>query len=97
MNDKLPLRSSKRRANGDREHNAVHPDEQLTTTQACEYMILHGVEVNPNILALLRRDGKGPRYLKIGHKVRYTPRFLDRFIESRRPRVIDPAARQRGK
>ena len=81
--DKLPKR---RKTNG--------PDQQLTDKQACEYAAARGVYISTNILKLLRRDDKGPRYLRInGYYIRYTRRFLDPYIEARLPQVIVPAGR----
>jgi hypothetical protein len=90
--EELPKRG-KRQANG--KHNGVDPDQELTPPQAVVYMQERGVQrINTNILTLLRRDGKGPEYLLIdGRWIRYTPRFLDPFIESRKPRLINPAER----
>ncbi len=89
----LPTRR-KKKLNGDR----LNPDEQLTPTQACAYAAEHDVYLNINILTLLRRDGKGPKYLIInGRWVRYTRRYLDPFIKTRLPRVINPAQRMAGR
>ena len=72
--------------------NGFDPDEQLTPRQACAYAAERDVHLNTNILMLLRRDGKGPQYLKInGRWIRYTRRYLDPFIKTRLPRVIRPA------
>lgn len=90
MDGKLPLRRRKRPAKANGKANPLGFDEQLTPAEACRYMAARGVHVNRNILALLRRDGKGPPYLKIGRWVRSTPRFLEDYIEVRKPRLIDP-------
>ena len=72
--------------------NRLDLNEQLTPRQACAYAAEHDVHINTNVLALLRRDGKGPRYLLIdGRWIRYTRRYLDPFIKTRLPRVIKPA------
>ena len=66
----------------------------LTPAQFCAYAKDHGVEITPNALALLRRDGKGPPYFLInGRWILYIPRSADRFIEDRQPRLVDPADR----
>lgn len=84
----------KKKMNG----NGLDPDEQLTPEQACTYAANRGVHITTNILALLRRDGNGPKYWKIdGRWIRYTPRYLDPYIKCRLPRVIDPAARMEGR
>ena len=90
--NKIAKRSKRHNANG--KYNGLDPDEQLTPSQACEYAAEHDVHINTNVLALLRRDGKGPRYLLVdGRWILYTPQFLDPFIEARKPRVIDPTDR----
>lgn len=89
----MSKRSKRRKANG--KYNGLDPDEQLTPRQACAYAAERDVHLNTNILTLLRRDGKGPRYWKIGHWVKYTPRTLNPYIETRRPRLINPAERRR--
>ena len=82
------------KANG--KYNELDPDEQLTPSQACEYAAKRDVHINTNILALKRRDGKGPPYLRInGRGIRYTPRFLDPYIETRKTCLIIPAGRRR--
>lgn len=87
----LPTRHEKK-LNG----NHLDPDEQLTPKQACAYAAEHDVYLNTNVLALLRRDGKGPQYLRInGRWIRYTRSYLDPYIETRRPRVIMPAQRMK--
>ena len=84
---------AKRRKANER-FNGLDPDEQLTPNEACEYAAKRHVHINTNILALLRRDGKGPPYLLVdGRWILYTPQFLDPFIEARKPRVIDPTNR----
>ena len=91
---KLPRRSRRSKANG--KYNGLDPDEQLTPEQACEYAAGRGVRINTNILKLQRRDGMGPKYLRIeGRFIRYTPRHLDPYIEARKPRLINPAERSR--
>jgi hypothetical protein len=41
--------------------------------------------------------GQGPRYLKLGHALRYDPEELDRFLEAARRRsTSDDAAAQSG-
>ena len=86
---KLPRRS--KRSRRVRKINGIDPDMQLTPEQACAYAAKRDVHININILKLLRRDGKGPRYWKIGHWVKYTPRTLNPYIETRKPRLINPA------
>lgn len=89
---KIPKRrkAKNRKANG--RFNGLDPDEHLTPSQACDYAAKRDVHINTNILALDRRDGKGPQYLRInGRWIRYTRRFLDPYIETRKPQVIDPA------
>ena len=90
---KLPRRS--KRSRRVRKINGIDPGEQLTPTQACEYAAQRNVDLNTNVLALLRRDGKGPPYYKKGNRVLYTPRFLDPYIRSRQPRLINPAERRK--
>ena len=91
---KFPRRS--KRSRRVRKINGIDRDEQLTPEQACAYAAKRDVHININILKLLRRDGKGPQYLRVeGHFIRYTPRHLDPFIEARLPRVIDPAERRK--
>ena len=88
--NKIAKRSKRHKANG--KYNGLDPDEQLTPSQACEYAAERDVHINVNILALLRRDGKGPRYLRInGRGIRYTPRHLHPYIEIRKTRLIIPA------
>ncbi len=78
--------------------NGLGPAEQLTPRQACAYAAQRGVYLNTNILMLLRRDGKGPKYLIINDRwVRYMPRFLDPLIEARKPRLIDPGEQVKGR
>ncbi len=90
MMTKLPTKH-KKKLNG----NHLDPDEQLTPKQACAYAAEHDVHLNINVLALLRRDGKGPQYLLInGRWIRYTPRFLDPLIKARKTQVVDPAQRR---
>ena len=92
--NKIPKRSKRHKANG--KYNGLDPDEQLTPRQACAYAAERDVHLNTNILTLLRRDGKGPPYLRInGRGIRYTPRFLDPYIETRKTRLIIPAGRRR--
>lgn len=75
-------------------YKGLDPDTELTPSQACDYAAERGVQITPNVLALLRRDGTGPKYLKInGHWIRYTPRLLEPFIRARVPRLVDPAER----
>ena len=90
---KLPKRK-RRKANG--KSNGLDPDEQLTPEQACAYAAKRDVHINVNVLKLLRRDDKGPQYLRVeGRFIRYTPRHLDPFIRSRQPRLISPAERRK--
>ena len=91
---KLPRRS--KRSRRVRKINGIDPDMQLTPEQACAYAAKRDVHININILKLLRRDGKGPQFLRVeGRFIRYTPHFLDPFIEARLPRVIDPSQRRK--
>ena len=88
----MTKKRKRRKANG----NGLDPDEQLTPEQACKYAAESDVHINTNGLALLRRDGRGPKYLKInGRWIRYTRRFLDPFVKARRPRLVIPASRRR--
>lgn len=49
----------------------------LSTPKAAEYMGL-----SHRTLETWRRDGKGPRYRKVGRLVRYDPTDLDAFLDS---------------
>lgn len=87
----MTKKRKRRKANG----NGLDPDEHLTPEQACVYAAKRDVHINTNILALLRRDGRGPKYWKIGQTIQYTPRLLDPYIEARKPRLINPAERRK--
>jgi len=51
--------------------------ELYSTPMAAEYMGL-----SHRTLETWRRDGKGPRYRKVGRLVRYDPADLDTFLDS---------------
>lgn len=86
------MSKNRKRVNG----NGLDRDEHLTAEQACAYAAEYGVEITPNALALQRRDCKGPKYIKInGRWIRYTPRFLDPYIEARKPQLVDPDVERR--
>lgn len=77
-----------------RKGNGHGLNEQLTPTEVCTLAAENGVRITPNALALMRRDGKGPRYIVVnGYWIRYTRKDVDPLIESRMPRVVDPARR----
>ena len=73
-------------------------DQELTVTAAEEYARdRHGFNLTAGRLQQ-SRVGRcaGPKYIKKeGCHIRYTPRFLDEYIEANKPRVIDPAKRIR--
>jgi hypothetical protein len=50
--------------------------------------------VKPTSLPAWRSQGKGPRYYKTGRTVRYTPRLIREYLESR-VRVPEPASVRR--
>ena len=92
--NKIAKRSKRHNANG--KYNGLDPDEQLTPRQACAYAAECGVQITTNILAMERRDGKGPKYILIdGRWIRYTRSYLDPYIETRLPRVIKPASQMK--
>ena len=39
--------------------------------------------IKPKTLANWRGQGKGPRFVKVGHRIRYRPEDIQAFIESR--------------
>lgn len=88
--NKFAKRSTRSKTNG--EYNGLAPHQQLTPRQACDYADECGVQINPNILSMYRRDGIGPRYLVInGRWIRYTPKLLEPFLKAKKTREVDPA------
>lgn len=67
---------------------------ELTPAQLVEFAAQQDVPLTENALALLRRDGAGPPYIKRGRWVTYRRRDAIRFIESRKPRLIFPETRK---
>ena len=71
-------------------------DQELTETEAVAYARdRHGFNLTAGRLQQ-SRVGRcaGPKYIKKeGFHIRYTPRFLDEYIEANKPRVIDPSER----
>lgn len=51
--------------------------EKLTTAEAAEYLRLAD-----RTLERWRIEGRGPRFIKVGAKVLYAKRELDRFLEA---------------
>lgn len=71
-------------------------ERELTEREAAEYADnVHGFHMPVSKLQRSRIGlCSGPKYLKIdGWGVRYTPRFIDEYIQSRRSHVVDPADR----
>lgn len=77
--------------------NDLDPDHELTELEAEEYSIKRGFHLSLSRLRMSRMNNppcNGPKFLKIdGWHVRYTPRFLDEYIDARQPRIVDPAER----
>jgi len=60
-----------------RESNKLfNGSECLTPQQAADYLGL-----SPYSLASMRYRKRGPKYLKLGGRIRYFKKFLDEFIE----------------
>lgn len=71
-------------------------DEYMTEHEAVEYSVDVGYPLTLSRLRASRMEWPtcvGPRFEKVGRNVFYTPRYLDEFLDSIRPRVIDPAER----
>lgn len=87
---KLPLRSLKNKSNGT---NHFRPNQELTEHEAEEYARQRGFHLPVSRLQQ-SRVGRctGPKFLKKdGWCVRYTPQFIDEYIDARRSYVVDPA------
>ena len=74
----------------------LDPQHELTEREAAEYA--QGVHSFHMPVSKLQRSRiglcSGPKYLKIdGWGVRYTPQFINEYIQSRRSHVVDPADR----
>ncbi len=50
-------------------------DEPMDDAETAPYL---GIE--PSTLPTWRAQGKGPQYLKLGKKVRYTPRLIQQYL-----------------
>ncbi len=74
----------------------LDPQHELTEREAAEYAQgVHGFHMPVSKLQRSRIGlCSGPKYLKIdGWGVRYTPKFIDEYIDSRSSHVVDPADR----
>ncbi len=74
----------------------MDPENELTEREAAEYAdSVHGFHMPVSKLQRSRIGlCSGPKYFKIdGWGVRYTPQFIDEYIQSRRSHVMDPADR----
>lgn len=74
--------------------HSLDPDRELTEREAEEYAFdAHDLHLPVSKLQRSRIGlCSGPKYLKIdGWGVRYTPRFIDEYVMSRRSHVVDPA------
>ena len=74
----------------------MKPDQEINEVQAEAYASKrHGFRLTVSRLRQ-SRAGKcaGPKYIKKdGFHIRYTPRFIDEYVEENKPRVIDPTDR----
>lgn len=64
----------------------TNPRPLLRERQAAEWL-----GVSPRTLELWRRQGNGPRFVKLGGAVRYRPEALDAYLDER-TRVTTGAA-----
>ena len=72
------------------------PDEYMTEQEAVAYSKAQGRPLTIGRLRASRMEKPtcvGPRFEKIGWNVYYKPRYLDEFIDSIKPYVVDPAER----
>jgi hypothetical protein len=56
-------------------------DAPLTNTQAAELL-----NIEPQSLAMMRMQGKGPEYRRNGRRIEYTARAIREFQQSRQRR-----------
>ena len=90
---KLISKFKYRRANRER---VWDPDEYMNEREAVEYSKARGCPLTISRLRASRMAKPtcvGPRFEKFGWSVFYKPRYLDEFIVSMKPYVVDPAKR----
>lgn len=59
----------------------------LNTDEASKFLAAIGVPIAPQTLKNDRSRGRGPRYVKVGGKVRYKKADLERYLEQH---AVDP-------
>ena len=72
------------------ELGVVHP-ESLNTAQAALYLSqFKGLPTAKSTLEVMRCQGRGPRYRKIGSRVFYAAAALDQYAEGVEVKIFDP-------